>query len=75
MTLRRLQKDAGAKIISPEDRLVTGEQVAAAHRAGLQVIPWTASQPADWDRLVAARVDAIITDDPAALIAHLRRMH
>ena len=28
--------------------------------------------PADWDRLIAAGVDAIITDDPASLIAHLK---
>jgi hypothetical protein len=28
---------------------------------------------ADWDRLAAAGVDGIITDDPAGLIAHLKR--
>ena len=53
--------------------LVTPEEVAAARAAGLLVIPWTANTPADWDRLIAAKVDAIISDDPAALIAHLRR--
>jgi glycerophosphoryl diester phosphodiesterase len=37
------------------------------------VIPWTANTPADWDQLVAAKVDAIITDDPAALIAYLKQ--
>jgi glycerophosphoryl diester phosphodiesterase len=46
--------------------------VKAAHAAKLQVLPWTANEPADWDRLIAAGVDAIITDDPAGLIAHLR---
>jgi glycerophosphoryl diester phosphodiesterase len=61
-----------AEIISPEFHLVTPEKVAAAHRARLQVVPWTANTPADWDRLIAAKVDAIITDDPAALIAHLK---
>ena len=68
-----IAKEAGAKIVSPEYRLVTPEQVQAAHAAGLQVVPWTANQAADWDRLVAAGVDAIITDDPAGLIAHLRK--
>ena len=68
-----LAREAGAGIVSPEYRLVTPAQVAAAHQAGLQVVPWTANQPADWDRLIAAKVDAIITDDPAALIAHLRQ--
>jgi glycerophosphoryl diester phosphodiesterase len=64
---------ANAEIVSPEFHLVTKEKVAAAHAAGLQVVPWTADTPADWDKLVAARVDAIITDDPAALIAHLKK--
>jgi glycerophosphoryl diester phosphodiesterase len=36
-------------------------------------VPWTANEAADWDRLIAAGVDAIITDDPADLIAHLRK--
>jgi glycerophosphoryl diester phosphodiesterase len=54
---------------------VTPEKVAAAHAAHIQVVPWTANTPADWDRLIAAQVDAIITDDPAALIAYLRAHH
>jgi glycerophosphoryl diester phosphodiesterase len=37
------------------------------------VIPWTANTPAQWDRLVAAGADAIITDDPAALLEFLRQ--
>ena len=68
-----IAKEAGATIASPEYRLVTPEQVKAAHAAKLQVVPWTANEHADWDRLIAAGVDAIITDDPAGLIAHLRR--
>jgi glycerophosphoryl diester phosphodiesterase len=64
---------AHAEIVSPEFHLVTPEKVAAAHRAGIQVVPWTANLPADWDKLIAARVDAIISDDPAALIQYLRQ--
>jgi glycerophosphoryl diester phosphodiesterase len=64
---------ANAEIVSPEFHLVTAEKVAAAHRAGIQVVPWTANLPADWDKLIAARVDAIISDDPAALIEYLKR--
>lgn len=64
---------ADAEIVSPEFHLVTPEKVAAAHRAGLQVVPWTADTPADWDMLIAAKVDAIISDDPAELIAYLRK--
>jgi glycerophosphoryl diester phosphodiesterase len=67
-----LGKEGGATIVSPEYHLVTPELVSAAHAAGLQVVPWTANQPADWDKLIAAGVDAIISDDPAALISHLK---
>lgn len=68
-----IAREAGAQIVSPTYQLVTVEQVKAAHAAGLQVIPWTANKPEDWDRLIAAGVDAIITDDPAGLIRHLKR--
>lgn len=67
-----IAREAGATIVSPEYRLVTPEMVKAAHDAHLQVVPWTANETADWDRLIAAKVDAIITDDPAGLIAYLR---
>ena len=65
------QEAGGAEIVSPHFRLVTPQKVAAAHAAGLEVVAWTANTPAAWDRLIQARVDAIVTDDPAALIAHL----
>jgi len=65
-----IAREAGAGIVSPVFPLVTPEQVKAAHAAGLQVIPWTANTSADWKRLIEAGVDAIITDDPAALIAY-----
>jgi len=66
-------RSAGAEIIAPEKGMVTPARVAGAHRAGLQVIPWTANTPQDWDALTAAGVDGIITDDPAALIAWLKQ--
>ena len=59
-----IAKEAGAQIVSPEHKLVTKEQVDAAHKAGLQVVPWTANTPADWKRLVDCGVDAIISDHP-----------
>ncbi len=65
-------KETGAAIVAPRFALVTPEQVRAAHAAGHEVVPWTPNEPAEWDRLIAAGVDAIITDDPAALIAHLK---
>src|SRR5262245_19553289 len=63
---------AGALIVSPEKDLVTPRKVKAAHAAGLQVVPWTANTRPEWDALVFAGVDAIISDDPAALIAYLK---
>ena len=64
---------ANAEIVSPEHHLVTLGKVIAAHGKGLEVVPWTANTIADWDRLIRAGVDAIISDDPAALIAHLKQ--
>jgi glycerophosphoryl diester phosphodiesterase len=66
-------RSARAQIIAPEKGLVTPAKVVAAHQAVLQVIPWTANTPQDWDPLLAAGIDAIITDDPAALLAYLRQ--
>jgi glycerophosphoryl diester phosphodiesterase len=68
-----IAREAGAQIISPHYTLVTKEQVDSAHKAGLQVVPWTANTEAEWEKLVAAGVDAIISDDPAELIAYLKR--
>ena len=65
-------KKTGAQIISPDFHLVTPEKVAAAHAAGLQVIPWTADTPEEWQTLADAKVDAIISDDPEALVIWLR---
>jgi glycerophosphoryl diester phosphodiesterase len=62
---------ANAEMIAPEFHLVTGEKVEAAHAVALQVVPWTINAPRDWDAMLATGVDGIITDDPAALIAHL----
>jgi len=66
-------RSAGAQIIAPHKALVTLACIAAAHEAGIPVIPWTANTQHEWDVLLAAGVDGIITDDPAALIAHLKQ--
>lgn len=63
---------ANAEIVSPNFMLVGRDSVAKAHAAGLQVIPWTPNRPEQWARMVEAEVDAIITDDPAGLIAFLK---
>jgi len=67
-----IAREGDAAIISPLFKLVTPQQVKAAHEAKIQVVPWTADTPTDWQMLIDAGVDAIITDDPAALIAYLK---
>lgn len=62
-----------AGIISPLYTLITPEQVKASHDAKLEVVPWTADSPQDWQKLIDAGVDAIITDDPASLIDYLKQ--
>lgn len=62
----------GAEILSPDQSLVTPAEVEVAHRMGVQVAPYTADTPAQWQRLADAHVDAIITDDPTELLAWLR---
>jgi len=52
---------------------VTPSRIVGAHQAKLQVIAWTANTPQEWDALIAAGVDGIISDDPAALIAYLKQ--
>lgn len=67
-----IAKEADASIISPEASLVRAEQVKESHAARLEVVPWTVNTPQAWQKLIDAGVDAIITDDPAALIAYLK---
>jgi len=69
---REAAREFEATICAPEFHLVTPERVTEAHAAGLQVIPWTVNDPSDWEWLADARVDAMISDDPASLIAWLR---
>ena len=67
------QEAGGAPIFSPHYLLVTKKKVRKAHEAGIQVVAWTANTPKAWDKLIKAQVDAIISDDPAALIAYLKQ--
>jgi glycerophosphoryl diester phosphodiesterase len=65
-------KEANVKMVSVQYDTVTPEKVKRAHEAGIKVVAWTANSEDIWEKLVAAGVDEIITDDPAALIAWLR---
>jgi len=50
---------------------VTKATVDRLHQSGVQVAVWTPNACHAWDSLIAMGVDSIITDDPAALLAHL----
>ncbi len=60
---------AQADAIDPHFRMVTPELVEAAHRAGLEVATWTADDPDDMRRLIAAGVDRMTTNVPDVLLA------
>ncbi len=66
------QEAGGVLIVAPHHLLIAKGEVKKAHKHGLQVVPWTVNTPGAWDKMIKAGVDAIITDDPAALIAHLK---
>lgn len=59
--------------IGPSWRDVTAELVAAAHRHGLLVHPYTVDEEADMGRLVGLGVDGIFTNYPDRLVGVLSR--
>ncbi|NIK67159.1 MULTISPECIES: glycerophosphodiester phosphodiesterase family protein [unclassified Paenibacillus] len=60
--------------LHPHHGLIGAQDAEDALAAGLQVYPYTANHPAEWDRLVAAGVTGIITDFPGLLKEHLNRL-
>jgi glycerophosphoryl diester phosphodiesterase len=52
---------------------VTRTAVDRLHERGVRMATWTPNEAAAWTHLVSIGVDSIITDDPAALLAHLGR--
>ena len=55
-----------------QHRLVTAAAVARAHELGVPVLAWTVDDPRDLERVVAAGVDGVITNDPRIFLATLR---
>jgi glycerophosphoryl diester phosphodiesterase len=71
--LVEISKEAGdAQFVSPHYLLITKAKVQKAQKAGVKVVPWTANSAGVWDRMIGYGVDAIISDDPGALIEHLK---
>ncbi len=66
-----------ADYYSPGFRLVTSEVVAALHRAGIPIVPWTVNDEAEMRRLMALGIgslagDGLATDFPDRLVKLLR---
>jgi glycerophosphoryl diester phosphodiesterase len=69
--LPRLARRAGASAVMLQHRLVTEASVGHAHAAGLPVLAWTVDEPGDLERVLAAGVDGVITNDPRIFVATL----
>jgi glycerophosphoryl diester phosphodiesterase len=65
----RLVAAADCQAWSPLYRNARPDDIAAARRLGLKVIPWTVNERADMERLIALGVDGLITDYPDRLRA------
>ena len=64
-------RTSGASALMLQHALVTPEAVRRAHALGASVIAWTVDEPADVERVDAAGVDGIVTNDPVMLLATL----
>lgn len=62
-------RDCGATLYNPSVGDVCGDPAAVGRLrdAGVEVMPWTANDPAEWPALLAAGVAGMITDRPGAL--------
>ena len=65
----RLVAAAGCLVWSPNQRNVTAASLAEAQALGVKVIPWTANERPDMERLIQMGVAGIITDYPDRLRA------
>jgi len=62
--------DVGAAALALHHRLARESLVQKAKAAGLHVAVWTVDDPAWIERARATGIDALITNDPAAMLAH-----
>ncbi|MDE0308456.1 MAG: glycerophosphodiester phosphodiesterase family protein [Acidiferrobacterales bacterium] len=72
-SLPQMIKSAGGTDWHADHASVTTDRIAEAHCLGIRVYAWTVNQASDFERLVDAQIDGIITDYPDRLIAFLGR--
>lgn len=58
----------GATWVFPNHHYVDAELVGALHEKKIRVVPWTVNRRRDWERLLEAGCDGVITDDPAGAV-------
>jgi glycerophosphoryl diester phosphodiesterase len=57
-------QEAGARLWSPDFRDLDAEKVARARKLGLRIVAWTVNQPDEIRRVLALKLDGIISDYP-----------
>ena len=67
-----MAKKLKVQAVSAQMYWITRADVLALHKAKVRVFTWTANEMRDWERLIALKVDGIITDYPAELLEFLR---
>src|SRR5262245_10856528 len=60
----KLVKAAGCGTWSPRWRDLTVDSIEEAHGLSLKIVPWTVNSRTDIERLIAMKVDGVITDYP-----------
>lgn len=64
--------EAGARVWSPEWRDLDAQKVAQARKLGLRIIAWTVNEPDEIRRVLALKLDGIISDYPDRVRAALK---
>jgi glycerophosphoryl diester phosphodiesterase len=54
--------------LSPHHSITDAELVRKCHEMGMKIVPWTADEPEDIQRLIDLKVEAIITNYPDRLL-------
>jgi glycerophosphoryl diester phosphodiesterase len=64
--------EAGARVWSPDFRDLDAQKVAQARKLGLRIIAWTVNEPDEIQRVLALKLDGIISDYPDRVRAALK---
>ena len=72
MRIDRLLERACASVAVLHQSVVSGPAVSRAHSRGAAVLAWTVDDEAELDRVLAAGVDGVVTNDPRVLPRALR---